>query len=285
MKAQYGDSCLNQGRVYEWVEWFQNRRQNMSHSSAYNIIPDDPGYRKVYSRWVPRQFFNDQKRAWQTICQEHLDRHAWEDAFLRRILTGDQSWMYHYEPESKRQLMQWKYPLSPANKKFKTQGFLWESHADHLLGCQWSYIGAVPGKRVNLWLVLDTLTAEARETPGTSLKRTIVASRQRPPQYGCAYSGYTTCSEIWGVETSTIESGLGAIGLSLVCNFERTFAGPEVCRWQRCYGGGAKLVKYHTKKLFSRGHPQACGQVDHVCCEEGGLCRKIRHKQFLYIIL
>jgi len=33
--------------------------------------------------------------------------------------------------------------------------------------------------------------------------------------------------------------------------------------------------------LFSRGHPQACGQVDHVCCEAGGLCRKIRHKQFL----
>jgi len=27
--------------------------------------------------------------------------------------------------------------------------------------------------------------------------------------------------------------------------------------------------------------PQACGQVDQVCCEAGGLCRKIRHKQFL----
>jgi len=34
-------------------------------------------------------------------------------------------------------------------------------------------------------------------------------------------------------------------------------------------------------ELFSRGHPQACGQVDQVCCEAGGLCRKIRHKQFL----
>jgi len=34
-------------------------------------------------------------------------------------------------------------------------------------------------------------------------------------------------------------------------------------------------------KRFSRGRPQACGQVDQVCCEVGGLCRKIRHKQFL----
>jgi hypothetical protein len=35
------------------------------------------------------------------------------------------------------------------------------------------------------------------------------------------------------------------------------------------------------KNFFSRGHPQACGQVDRVCCELGGLCRKIRHRQFL----
>ena len=36
----------------------------------------------------------------------------------------------------------------------------------------------------------------------------------------------------------------------------------------------AKLVKNHTKKLFYRGHPQACGQVDIVCCEAGGTMSK-----------
>ena len=30
MKVQYADSCLSQGRVYEWVERFQNGRQNVS---------------------------------------------------------------------------------------------------------------------------------------------------------------------------------------------------------------------------------------------------------------
>jgi transposase len=29
-KVHYGDSCLSQGRVYEWVERFQNGRQNVS---------------------------------------------------------------------------------------------------------------------------------------------------------------------------------------------------------------------------------------------------------------
>jgi acetylornithine deacetylase/succinyl-diaminopimelate desuccinylase-like protein len=65
---------------------------------------------------------DDHKHARQTICQEHLDRHAREfDAFLRQIVTKDESWMYHYEPESNRHSMQWKHPSSPANKKLKTQ--------------------------------------------------------------------------------------------------------------------------------------------------------------------
>jgi len=96
MKAQYGDSCLSQERMYEEVERFQNGRQNftdghrsgrpvtmatetvkqhieqrirdyrrftideiavefnMCHGSAYSIVYDDLGYRKVCSRWVPR---------------------------------------------------------------------------------------------------------------------------------------------------------------------------------------------------------------------------------------
>ena len=74
------------------------------------------------SRWVPRRLSDDHKRAWQTICHEHLDHHACEgDAFLHRFVIGDEYWVYHYEPESKRQWMQWKHLLSPASKKFKTQ--------------------------------------------------------------------------------------------------------------------------------------------------------------------
>jgi hypothetical protein len=68
----------------------------MSHGSVYNSVHDDLWYRKVCSRWVPRQLSDDHKRAWQTICQEHLARHALEgDAFLHRIVTGDESWVYH----------------------------------------------------------------------------------------------------------------------------------------------------------------------------------------------
>jgi hypothetical protein len=29
------------------------------------------------------------------------------DSFLDRIITGDETWCHHYEPESKRQSMEW----------------------------------------------------------------------------------------------------------------------------------------------------------------------------------
>jgi hypothetical protein len=57
------------------------------------------------------------KRAWQQICLEHLDRQACEGAaFLHQTVTGDESWVYHYEAESKRQSMQWKHTSSLDNK-------------------------------------------------------------------------------------------------------------------------------------------------------------------------
>jgi len=51
---------------------------NVSHSSAHDSVHDDVRYRKVCSRWVPRQLSGNQKRARQKICQEHLARHARE---------------------------------------------------------------------------------------------------------------------------------------------------------------------------------------------------------------
>ena len=37
--------------------------------------------------------------------------------FLKNIVTGDESWVYGYDPETKQQLSQWKGPTSPRTKK------------------------------------------------------------------------------------------------------------------------------------------------------------------------
>src|SRR5260221_2037327 len=49
-----------------------------------------------------------------------LQRYATEgEAFMNSIVTGDEAWAHHYEPETKRQSMQWHHLGSPSPKKFK----------------------------------------------------------------------------------------------------------------------------------------------------------------------
>lgn len=43
------------------------------------------------------------------------------NAFLDRIRTCDETWIHHFEPELKRQSMEWKHTHSPIREKFKTQ--------------------------------------------------------------------------------------------------------------------------------------------------------------------
>lgn len=94
----------------------------ISHGSAHEIIHDKLGFRKVCARWVPKDLTEMHKHNRVQICQRLLDRYNNEgEAFLERIVTGDETWVHHFEPESKRQSMEWKHPRSPVRKKFKSQ--------------------------------------------------------------------------------------------------------------------------------------------------------------------
>jgi len=56
------------------------------------------------------------------ICLQNLDHYYKEgDAFLDRIITGNEIWVHRYELECKRQSMECKHAQSPIRKKFKNQ--------------------------------------------------------------------------------------------------------------------------------------------------------------------
>jgi histone-lysine N-methyltransferase SETMAR len=46
--------------------------------------------------------------------------HAEGEEFLSCIVTGDKTWVHYYEPESKRQSMEWRHTSFPAKIKFKS---------------------------------------------------------------------------------------------------------------------------------------------------------------------
>lgn len=57
-----------------------------------------------------------------SAAREFLERFQTEgESFLDSIVTGDETWVCHYTPESKRQSLQWRHTHSPSAKKFKVQ--------------------------------------------------------------------------------------------------------------------------------------------------------------------
>jgi len=85
----------------------------VSVGSAYSLIHDSLKFSKVCDMWVPKELTEDHKRKRLDICSRHLARYREEgDNFQQQIVTGDETWIHHYEPEIKRQSMQWKHPSS-----------------------------------------------------------------------------------------------------------------------------------------------------------------------------
>jgi len=64
---------------------------------------------------VPKELTAEQKQRRVTIFQDLLKR---QDDILGRVITGDETWVYQYDPEKKRQSAQWKSANSPRPKKF-----------------------------------------------------------------------------------------------------------------------------------------------------------------------
>jgi hypothetical protein len=72
---------------------------------------------RVAAKFVPRLLTPKQKEHRVVICQE-LHQCALDDQFfMSRVITGDESWVYGSDPETKQQSLQWKSPGSPRQKK------------------------------------------------------------------------------------------------------------------------------------------------------------------------
>ena len=71
----------------------------------------------VAAKFIPRLLTPKQKEHTVAICQD-LHQHALDDpSFMSMVITGDESWVYGYDPETKQQSLQWKSSGSPRPKK------------------------------------------------------------------------------------------------------------------------------------------------------------------------
>jgi len=68
-------------------------------------------------RFVPRLLSDDHKAHGVSVCRELKQQARDDPKFISNIITGDETWVYDYDPETKQQSSQLKSPKSPQLKK------------------------------------------------------------------------------------------------------------------------------------------------------------------------
>jgi histone-lysine N-methyltransferase SETMAR len=117
------------------------------------------GYQKNCACWVPRLLTEDDKLQRKNTLSQHLERYRTEGDFLLNIVTGDESWFHHFQPETKHHSMEWRHPTSPRKKKLKTV-----PSASKIIGTVfWDAEGRIfieflpPGETINAAHYVETL--------------------------------------------------------------------------------------------------------------------------------
>ena len=90
---------------------------NMNSERVWRIITEDLGTRKVCAKMVPRLLNDGQKENRVQVCQDILKPLEITPDLLSRVVTGDESWIFEYDPLTKRQSLGWQSASSPRPKK------------------------------------------------------------------------------------------------------------------------------------------------------------------------
>ena len=80
----------------------------ISYGTIHSLLHNELRMRKLCARWVPHQFGPKYLESRIEFCQYMLKK--FDDGgsiYVSNILTGDETWIYFYDPETKQQSRQW----------------------------------------------------------------------------------------------------------------------------------------------------------------------------------
>jgi len=73
--------------------------------------------KKLCAKMVPKNLTIEQKAKRRDVCLDLLDHLEKEPVFFSHVITGDESWILEYDPETKCQSWEWHTANSPHPKK------------------------------------------------------------------------------------------------------------------------------------------------------------------------
>ncbi|UYV80279.1 hypothetical protein LAZ67_18002278 [Cordylochernes scorpioides] len=81
------------------------------------IVTEDLRLKKTPAKFIPRFLTNEQKLCRLATCEDMLEMTRTDPEWKDKIITGDETWVYGYDPETKRQSAEWRGQGEPRPKK------------------------------------------------------------------------------------------------------------------------------------------------------------------------
>ena len=104
---------LHSTKINNW----QRNRSWYEDPKNYCIQEFDAGMKRVVAKFIPPLLLPEQKEHHATVANDLIQTATSEPDFLKKIITGDELWVYGYDLETKAQLSREKSPGSPHQKK------------------------------------------------------------------------------------------------------------------------------------------------------------------------
>jgi len=104
---------------------------DISHERVGSIIHEDLDMRRLSAKWVQKCMNANKKRQWCQLSEQLLEFFGMIQIIScwARVVTTDEIWLYHYDPETMQQSMEWRHSGSPCLKKFRVQKYAENVHA------------------------------------------------------------------------------------------------------------------------------------------------------------
>ncbi|XP_066143583.1 histone-lysine N-methyltransferase SETMAR-like [Euwallacea fornicatus] len=90
---------------------------SIAYEFIQNSLVNDLGFNRVAAKLVPKDLNFIQKRDRVDVAKDIIFEAESDPTFIKRIITGDDTWVYKYDTQSGHQESEWRSPNEPTPKK------------------------------------------------------------------------------------------------------------------------------------------------------------------------
>ena len=99
---------------------------NLNRQTVHVILTFELGMQKICAKLFPKSLTNEQKENRRNVCLDLLERIENGNFFFKHVIIGDETWIFEYDPDTKRQISEWHTSNSPkkARQHIKNQNHI-----------------------------------------------------------------------------------------------------------------------------------------------------------------